>query len=135
MSLHGACLCGRIRYRVEGKPDALVYCHCSQCRKAQGVAFAANLPVPLAAFRLLSGSDSLAEYRASPGKARYFCRECGSPLYSRIDGAETLRLRAGTLDPGAELVPVAHIFATSAANWHDIMDSLPRYPGREPGRR
>lgn len=135
MSLNGACLCGRVRYRIDGDAgNSLVYCHCSQCRKAQGVAFAANMPVPLAAFHLLSGADSLTGYRASPDKARYFCRECGSPLYSRVDGAATLRLRVGTLEPGAPIVPVGHIFAMSAASWHEITDSLPRHPGREPGR-
>ena len=133
--LNGACLCGRVRYRIDGDfANALIYCHCSQCRKAQGVAFAANMPIPLAAFHLLSGADRLAEYRASPGKARYFCRDCGSPLYSRLDGGDTLRLRVGTLETGAPLVPVAHIYAPSHASWHEIGDSLPRYPGREPGR-
>ncbi len=136
MSVDGACLCGRVRYRIdsEAATNAVFYCHCSQCRKAQGSAFAANLPLPVHAFHLLSGAESLGEYRASAKKTRVFCRECGSPLYSHVDGADTLRLRAGTLEPGAALVPVAHIFATSRANWDEIADSLPRYPGREPGR-
>tara|TARA_R110002073_G_scaffold8376_3_gene46349 strand:+ start:3686 stop:4093 length:408 start_codon:yes stop_codon:yes gene_type:complete len=134
MNVTGSCLCGRVRYRIDGEPGPLVYCHCAQCRKAQGVAFAANTPIPVAAFHLLCGADSLAGYRASAEKTRYFCRACGSPMYSHIEGAELLRLRAGTLDPGAKLVAVAHIFATSKAGWHDITDPLPQYPGREPGR-
>lgn len=134
VSISGACLCRRVRYRIDGEPGPLVYCHCGQCRKAQGVAFAANTPVPRHAFQLLSGADSLGSYRVSPAKTRTFCRNCGSPLYSRVDGAESLRVRAGTLDPGVAIVPSGHIFATSKANWDDITDSLPQYPGREPGR-
>ena len=135
VNVTGGCLCERVRYRIDCEPGPLVYCHCSQCRKAQGVAFAANTPVPRRAFHLLNGADCLGSYSASPGKTRYFCRNCASPLYSHIDGADTLRLRAGTLDSSAKLVPSGHIFATSKARWHDITDLLPQYPGREPGRR
>ncbi|MDI5983376.1 GFA family protein [Halomonas sp. M4R5S39] len=39
------------------------------------------------------------EYRATPNKARVFCSECGSPLYSdRDDLPEAKRLRLGTPD-------------------------------------
>ncbi|MGR9089509.1 MAG: GFA family protein [Gammaproteobacteria bacterium] len=134
MSITGACLCRRVRYRVDGEPGPLVYCHCSQCRKAQGVAFAANTPVPQRAFHLLSGADCLGSYRASPAKTRYFCRACGSPLYSHVENSDTLRLRAGSLDRGVTLVPSSHIFAPSKASWHEITGALPRFPGREPGR-
>lgn len=130
----GGCLCGAIRYEVEGPLGPLVFCHCGQCRKAQGTAFASSVPVPVARFTLVSGADKLKCYRASAPKGRYFCAECGSPIYSRIDGAETLRLRAGSLDAPVALVPAAHIFVADKASWFDITDDLPRHPAREPGR-
>jgi hypothetical protein len=32
----GSCQCGAVRIRVDGKLGPVVYCHCSQCRRANG---------------------------------------------------------------------------------------------------
>lgn len=36
----GKCLCGQIHYEISGQIENIVYCHCSQCRQAQGSAYA-----------------------------------------------------------------------------------------------
>ncbi|WP_293905844.1 GFA family protein [Phenylobacterium sp.] len=129
----GGCLCGAVRYEIEGPFAPIQFCHCAQCRKAQGSAFGANVPVASADFRLVQGAESLREYRASPGKRRVFCGTCGSPLFSqRDDTPASLRLRAGTLDDGAELMPGVHLQAASKAPWWTIDNDLPRYPGVAP---
>ncbi len=130
----GGCLCGRVRYEVRGPLGALYFCHCRQCRKAQGSAFAANVPVASDTFRLVAGADALRSYCATPNKARCFCGECGSPIYSRVNGRDTLRLRAGTLDEPVDLRPAAHIFSAERAAWHLIGDDLPQHRGFEPRR-
>ena len=133
-SYEGGCLCGALRYRVLGPLSPLVYCHCSQCRKAQGSAFAANIPVNRSNFTLQGDRAQLRAYESSPGKKRYFCATCGAPLYSELAPAGPVRIRAGSLDAPACPEPQGHIFAGSKAPWHEITDDLPRYPGREPGR-
>jgi hypothetical protein len=126
----GGCLCGGVRYEVEGPLAPVQLCHCGQCRKAQGGAFGANVPVDGAAFRLIQGEDLLREYRASPLKRRVFCGTCGSPLFSqRDDTPGALRLRVGTLDgDGAGLEIGFHIQAASKAAWWPIDDDHPAYP-------
>ncbi|MGD9602165.1 MAG: GFA family protein [Gammaproteobacteria bacterium] len=109
-------------------------CHCRQCQKAQGSAFVASVPVPVEDFELLSGADALKAFRATPAKGRYFCGECGSPIYSQVDGRDVLRLRAGSLDPPADLAVRAHIHTEGRAAWYPIADATPRYPGQEPDR-
>ncbi len=138
--LEGGCLCGRVRYRLLAPPGPVVLCHCNQCRKAQGSAFAANAPLRRADFQLLSGAEALCGFESSPGKWRNFCRHCGSPLHSHRDSApEVLRLRIGSLDEGAAsraaLRPLAHIHVASKAPWWEIEDTLPQHAGIEPGRR
>ncbi len=130
----GSCLCGGIRYQVTGELGPLVFCHCRDCRKAQGASFAANSPVEAAHFALLQGQDLLSVYYATPHKGRYFCRRCAAPIYSRIDGEKTLRLRCGTLDEWDHLVPAFHIFTATRPDWDVITDSLPCYAYFEPGR-
>lgn len=135
-ALHGGCLCGAVRYEIRaGALGAIVLCHCRQCRKAQGSAFAANAPVQAGDFRLLAGADALIAFASSPGKWRSFCGRCGSPIHSRRDSApEWIRVRIGTLDAPIAARPSAHIHAAAKAEWWNIDDGLPQHPGFEPGR-
>lgn len=126
----GGCLCGKVRYRYTGELDEISMCHCSQCRKAQGSAFSAVSPVASRDFRILQGSEYLKEYRATPTKGRVFCSACGSPIYSaRDDLPEVKRLRLGTLDTPVPVARRYHAFVASKADWFDIADGLPQYPG------
>ena len=131
--LHGSCLCGKVTYEITGEPGPIGVCHCQRCRKANGSAFNAVVPVNAANFRLLSG-DTLKKYESSPGVGRYFCGDCGSPIYSQRDAQpELLRVRIGTLDSALPGKPAVHIFVGSKASWHDIHDSAPQFDERPPG--
>ncbi len=134
MALTGSCLCAGVRFSIDPAPGIVYFCHCGQCRKAQGTAFASSVPVPKRDFTLIAGAEHLRSYRATPAKARWFCGRCGSPLYSEVDGSDLLRVRAGAIDDGSGLAPVAHIYVTGKAPWYTIDDELPQFPGREPGR-
>lgn len=135
-ALEGSCLCGAVRYVYEGALGPIAMCHCRQCRKAQGTAFATNSPIEAGAFRLIAGSKRLREFASSPGKRRAFCGDCGSPIYSRREDLPgVLRLRIGTLDTPIEARPSHHIFATSRAEWEVIEDELPQYTALEDGPR
>src|SRR5690606_14536150 len=114
----------KVTYEYRGELGPIVFCHCSRCRKAQGSAFGTNSPVSAADFSLLSGQDVLREYESSPGKHRVFCGHCGSPLYSRNTALPgVLRLRMGALDSVITAKPVAHIYASSHAEWESITDT------------
>ncbi|MBG6290444.1 MULTISPECIES: GFA family protein [Pseudomonas] len=130
----GGCLCGAVRFEIDGELAPVQVCHCSQCRKAQGGPFATNIPVDRAAFRLLGGESQLGEYRATADKKRVFCRTCGSPIYSARDALpETLRVRAGTLDEPVRTKLEAHYYVASRASWWPLEDNLPRHEGAKPG--
>ena len=131
--IEGSCLCGGVRYEYDGAIDEISICHCSQCRKAQGSAFAAVSPLDAAKFRLLAGAELLKEYRSSPDKARVFCSRCGSPIYSALDQRpEVKRLRLGTVDTPFVCGNIFHIFTDSRAGWYDCDDGQPRYAQRKP---
>ncbi len=125
--LTGSCLCGRIRYEIGGKIGPVGHCHCVTCRKAQGGAFVTNAPVRAKYFYLVSSTESVAEFESSPGKKRYFCRGCGSPLWSRRDSdPDIIRIRLGLLDSDPGRKPLAHIWVSEKAPWYDITDDLPQ---------
>jgi hypothetical protein len=127
--LEGGCLCGGIRFQITGKLGPAGYCHCKQCQRASGSAFAANAPARTRYFQLTSGADLVSEYESSAGKFRAFCRRCGSPIYSRRDSEPDLRrIRLGTLDSDPERRPLAHVWVGAKAPWYPIEDGLPQYP-------
>ena len=134
MEITGGCLCGKIRYSLTHAPTEVFLCHCRQCQKAQGSAYVASIPIPAGDFELTQGAAYLQAYRASPPKARYFCRECGSPIYSRLDGKPAIRLRAGSLDVPPPLNINAPIHTVGRAPWDEINDDYPQFPGEESGR-
>ncbi len=129
----GGCLCGQVRYDLKGPLAEIQLCHCSQCRKAQGSAFAANIPAQESQLRFTAGAEALVSYESSPGKIRVFCGRCGSPLFSRTTSLPgVVRLRAGSLDEPSGARLGVHIFADSHAGWWSINDALPRYSDRAP---
>lgn len=131
----GGCLCGSVRFEIKGPIRNIVCCHCSQCRKAQGSAFATNGIVRTDHFNIVSGADSLTGYQSSPGQTKYFCKICGSPILSQSESKPGhVRVRLGTIDSDIVERPMAHIFATSKANWEEIGDDLPQYENHEPNR-
>ncbi|MFZ0488117.1 MAG: GFA family protein [Arenicellales bacterium] len=125
----GRCLCGGVRYQVRCRPDALYYCHCSQCRRSSGSSFATNIAVARADLDILEGAELIKAYMSAPRKHRNFCSNCGSPLYSEyLDEPDVVYLRAGTLEDTGELTARAHIHTASMASWFEIRDGLPQYP-------
>lgn len=129
----GGCLCGAVRYRIEGELEPIQICHCSQCRKAQGTPFVTNIPVQESAFVLLSGAEQPKAFESSPGKQRVFCTNCGSPIYSRTSKLPgVLRIRAGSLEGELATRPAFHAFVDSKANWWELHDDLPQHPGFKP---
>lgn len=126
--LKGSCLCGKVAYHYEGEIDEISMCHCQQCQKAQGSAFAAVAPITSSAFTITQGEEFLTSFRATPDKVRVFCQVCGSPIYSARDNLpDVKRLRVGTLDTPVEAIKKYHAFMSSKAPWFSVHDGLPQF--------
>jgi len=124
----GSCLCGAIRYEVaQGGPT--YNCHCSNCRKWSGGAFASSMRAPLETLTVTDGADEITRYESSPGVMRCFCRRCGSSLFTeRLDrGVTHIRLGGVDGDPGVR--PEFHAFVASKAPWWEITDAKPQIDG------
>lgn len=134
--LEGGCLCGGVRFHVTGKLGPAGFCHCKQCQRASGSAFAANAPARAKYFEITAGTSLVREYESSEGKFRAFCSQCGSPLYSRRDTEPDIRrVRLGTLDSDPERQPLAHVWVGSKAPWYAIQDSLQQFQEGLPPER
>lgn len=126
-ALHrGSCLCGAVRLSVRGPLRDVVACHCSQCRKQSGHVWAAtNAP---AAAVTIEGEGNVAWYEASDKASRGFCRTCGSFLFWREKGSDTVSIGAGVFDNPTGLRLVEHIFVADKGDYYEIGDGLPERP-------
>lgn len=127
----GGCLCGALRYRVNGDLVDAGYCHCRLCQRANGAPVVAWFTVPAAAFAWRAGTA-----RCHASSARYqreFCAECGTPLvFRRQSDPEFIDVTIASLDDPALVVPEYHIWRMSRLPWFDTADSLPRHEDAGP---
>ncbi len=124
----GSCLCGTVRWQVDGSLDSMSHCHCSMCRKAHGAPFGTYTEAPSESFTWLSGMDAITSFESSPGIIRAFCGTCGSVVPEPF-GKDRMVIPAGCLDGDPGVRPSSHIFAASKAPWHVIGDDLPQSDG------
>ena len=135
MSHSGGCLCGAVQYEIAGELPAIQVCHCQDCRKASGSAFATNIPVKRDNFTVVRGAEELGAFPSvtRPGKSRVFCQRCGSQLYSQRDDSDEVRVRAGTVNEDIDSGLAFHFFVDSKANGWPLHDELTKYPSQAPG--
>jgi hypothetical protein len=125
----GGCACGAIRYECDAPQLFALNCHCRDCQRETGSAFAAILGVSAASFRITRGSPGHFEVVAESGSRtrRAFCRACGSPMFgfpgSRPD---LVTIRAGSLDDPSVFRPERDIFTDSAQPWDCMDPALPK---------
>ena len=82
------CNCKRIELSVTGVDKGAVLCHCSNCQRGSGSAFAHNHRLLSAKMTVKRGQDLIKEYADSNTKSgktlnRHFCSNCVS--YNRCD--------------------------------------------------
>ena len=125
--IQGRCLCGTVRYEVDGPIVDMVHCHCSMCRKHHGTPDATWAAAPLSGFRYTAGEAEIGHYASSPGHQRSFCTHCGSVTPERLDEMGLVIMPAGNLEGDLGVRPSKHMFVASKASWHEITDDLPRH--------
>ncbi len=130
----GGCLCGKVRYSASGDPAFVGVCHCTDCQKFTGSAFAIVVGVPKPALTV-EGTLSTFRKTGDTGKwtERKFCPACGSSVTDEAEALEgVVMLEAGTLDDPSWVKPGMQIFCDSAQPWVQLggeMQSFPKMPG------
>ena len=120
---NGGCLCGAVRFLIDGAISDLSACHCSQCRRQSG-----HYPVAAVVAKgdlTFQQEDDLRWYRASDVAQRGFCGTCGSFLFWD-DGGPDMSFNVGALDQPTGLHLASHIFVADKGDYYQITDGLPQ---------
>ena len=120
--LLGSCFCGAVRYRLTRAPMFINCCHCRDCQKQTGGAFAINGFIERSCIELLEGSIDPARVTMKTESGRphdiYRCPECQTALWSDYGRRGVMVfVRIVTLDQAGELEPDVHIFTRSKLPW------------------
>ncbi|MGR8932693.1 MAG: GFA family protein [Gammaproteobacteria bacterium] len=128
--LKGSCLCGAVKYEVNGDPERFYHCHCSRCRKSSGTGHATNVLLSNATLVFTSGEFLLKQFKIPEAKrfTRQFCSHCGSSVARFVPEINGVVIPAGSLDDDIPIKPQARIFWGSRVDWSCDGDSLPRFP-------
>ncbi|MDD9909934.1 MAG: GFA family protein [Ahrensia sp.] len=122
---YGSCLCGTVKYRVNGPLRDVVACHCQQCRKQSGHFYAATDCAD--DDLIIENGGSLAWYSSSDFAKRGFCNGCGSNLFWRRNGSNQTSILAGSLDSDPSIRLTRHIFCADKGTYYEIDDGLPQF--------
>ncbi len=126
--ISGHCECGKVKYQIDGEINDFSHCHCSQCRRLHGAAYASFAGVSRDDFTYLSGETDLASYASSSTHDRVFCQRCGSNILVALDDEpDDYYVALGTVNGNPELPTGYHIFVGSKAPWHSIQDGLEQH--------
>ncbi len=129
--MDGRCLCGDVRYRVSAKPYFVHCCHCRDCQRLSGSAFAINAMVEAKNVELLQGKTETIKVPSPSGMGQLVvrCPNCKTAVWSHYGPADKKEkicfLRAGTLDEPEQIEPDIHIYTRSKLPWVKLPDDKP----------
>lgn len=128
----GSCLCGDVRWRIDGDIVMASDCHCRMCQKFHGMGFGRYVAVAADDFEFLAGENAVARYESSSGSYRTFCPRCGSAVAARSADGNLAFMPAGCLSGDLKAPLQGHIFTASVPPWDRITDDAPQYDAYPP---
>jgi len=130
--IKGKCLCGSISFYFTEFKEGISLCHCSNCRRRTGSAYAATMIAMADGFNWISGKEKLKTYRSPTGATTTFCSDCGSqvPDAEPIEGifeSPIYPVPVGTLEDDPSMFVREHIYVGSKAHWETIGGDAQQY--------
>ena len=120
LPIKGGCQCGGLRYELTAPPVTIAACHCTNCQKIGGGAFAVNAMVSEDAFNFTAGAPKEIDWASDAGNMRvgWFCSDCGARItHGHRPSRGVLSLRAGSFDDTSWVRLAGHIWVKSAQPW------------------
>ena len=116
----GSCCCRAVRYRLLAEPMFVHCCHCTDCQRHTGSAFAINALIETSRIELLAGAPEPVSMPTESGRPHdiYRCPTCKVAVWSDYGRRPALRfVRVSTLDDQHAIKPDVHIYVRSKVPW------------------
>lgn len=128
----GRCACGAVTFTADTDEVVLsAHCHCRDCQKATGSAFATVVGLPESALSV-EGEQALRSWTVagmSGEVTRAFCATCGTPMFSASTGGPGIRfVKAGAFDDASWLEPAIECWTSREQPWARIPRGIAGVP-------
>jgi hypothetical protein len=119
----GTCFCGAVEVTVSGKPAAMGYCHCEDCRLWSAGPVNAFTLWPPEAVRVTRGSEKLGSFQKTENSIRKWCTQCGGHLLTDHPPLGLVDVYAAVI-PDLPFTPALHVHYQRTVL--PIRDGLPK---------
>jgi hypothetical protein len=119
-----SCRCGQLRVTVAGEPVRVSVCHCLNCKKRSGSAFAVQARWPAEQVTIEGRSNSWDVVADSGNRATFhFCPDCGSDVHYDINGKfdGLVAIPLGAFDDPYFLSPKFSVWEERKHDWVEIL--------------
>ena len=123
--IKGSCYCGKIQFHLINKPKLVTNCHCDDCKKRNGTVFSTYVAASESDLQFSKGENVLKQYEIKNVGIKYFCPECGSPVYNknfRFPGFTLVFY--GAITESANYEPSVNVFCASKHSWVDDIKNI-----------
>jgi hypothetical protein len=129
--IKGSCRCGKVTYEATTEPIFTGVCHCRNCQKQCGSAFATDVAIRAPSLTVSGVTTRFASTcGAGISTQRDFCPVCGSTIKIQYDAmAGIVMLPAGSLDDSSFIYPAMQIFCDNAQPWVSLGGEMQRFAG------
>jgi hypothetical protein len=133
--IRGGCLCGLIKYEITGKPFRVANCHCDDCRKVTGSAFATNIFFKQEEVNIKCGELKVFEHQSDSGSlmTKRFCHNCGSQIFAENSKRPgVISVKVGSIDNADFVKPDVNLYTANSLNFIKIDDSIENFEKMAP---
>lgn len=124
--LTGSCTCGDLSYHLTGSPLFVHVCHCLDCKRRSGSAFAITTIVLEDDIVVTRGS--VQDTSDDGVHTRFYCASCGQEIWATSTRHQaTALLRTGTLNDSRQLSVGAHIWVKRKQAWVSLAEGVPQF--------
>jgi len=126
----GGCSCGAVRFGMKAAPMFVHCCHCLDCQKQTGGAFAINALIEAEEVELLADAPVAVSMPTNSGRPHHICRceKCEVAVWSIYGRRPWLRfVRVSALDQPHSIEPDVHIYTRSKVPWVRLPADKPAF--------
>lgn len=118
MTYPASCRCGQLRAAATGTPVRISVCHCLNCQKRSGSAFAAQVRFPVANVTITGKSNTFTATGDNGAAHFHFCPDCGATVFYENDSLPgVIAIPLGAFDNSRVFTPTISVFENRKHDW------------------
>jgi hypothetical protein len=124
------CACGQLAIECVGEPVRVSVCHCLDCQRRSGSAFATQARFPNDRVTISGQSKQWTRVGDEGGKGIMdFCPDCGSTLFYRVEfDPDVVAVAVGGFGDPNFPTPIYSVYETRKHRWLEIVgDGIEHY--------